>query len=209
MLTFVDITERRRTEERLRAIGGPAQRDRRTIRRGHRQHGARGTVTFANQKLADLLGYDAPTLLGQSLVDLVAANERDNIFDAVRQAGRRRRALPDGHTADREDRADDLGQPDRRRRSATQPARSSSAVVVLVDVSETRRARSGLRLSDDRLRLVVESVKDYFILTIDQRWLPRRLDGRRGPRLRLHRRGSDRPACLADVHRGGPQGRRA
>ena len=167
VLTFVDITERRRTEERLRQSEARLSAIVEQSAAGIGSTELDGTVTFANQKLADLLGYDVPTLLGQSLVDLVAANERDNIFDQFARladgGGPFQTVTPlivkTGQTIWVNLTASAIS-------DATGALRS--AVVVLVDVSETRRAEAASRLSDDRLRLVVESVKDYFILTINQ-----------------------------------------
>ena len=168
VLTFVDITERRRTEERLRQSEARLSAIVEQSAAGIASAGVDGRLTFANRKLADLLGYSPGTLLGVSLIDLVAAGERQDIeqqFTRLTQHGLAFQTVKPliaktGATVW----ANLTGSAIRDESGVVQ-----SAVLVLVDVTETRRAEAASRLSDDRLRLVVESVKEYFILTIDPR----------------------------------------
>ena len=74
VLTFVDITERRRTEERLRQSEARLSAIVKQSAAGIASTELDGTITFANQQARRPARLRRPSLLGQSLVDLVAAS---------------------------------------------------------------------------------------------------------------------------------------
>ncbi len=87
--------------------------------------------------------------------------------------------------------------------------RIGGAVLNFVDVTSLRRAEDSVSSSEQRMALIAESMTDFAILTIDIAGPDRHLDSRCPARLRLRRRGSDRPAVRHPLHRGGPGARRA
>ncbi|RYF51957.1 MAG: PAS domain S-box protein, partial [Comamonadaceae bacterium] len=156
VLTFVDITERlehaealRRSEARFSAIVGQA-----TV--GVVQAELDGTITFANQHFAQLLGYGMGELEGTQLLDLVHPEdlaESERKFERLGKEGERfeieKRCLrKDGSVIWVHNSvgylADAQGQP-------------ASAILVCTDITDRRRTEAALRESTEWLRLMIEN----------------------------------------------------
>ena len=167
VLTFVDITERRRIEERLRNSEARLSAIVEQSAAGIASLSVDGTFTFVNAKLASLLGYAHESLIGHALIDLVAETHRPELrerFTSLTRDGAAFQIVAPLLAKNGAATWTNLTA------SAIRDAAGAvqSTVIVLVDVSETRRAEAASRLSDDRLRLVVDSITEYFILTLDQ-----------------------------------------
>ena len=167
VLTFVDITERRRIEERLRNSEARLSAIVEQSAAGIASLSVDGTFTFVNAKLASLLGYAHESLIGHPLIDLVAETHRPELrerFTSLTRDGAAFQMVAPLLAKNGAATWNNLTA------SAIRDAAGAvqSTVFVLVDVSETRRAEAASRLSDDRLRLVVDSITEYFILTLDQ-----------------------------------------
>jgi len=173
VLTFVDITERRRMEERLTQSEARLRAIVEQSAAGIGSVSVDGRLTLTNRKLADLLGYDHGTLIGASLIDRVATGSRQEIeqqFTRLTQHGVAFQTVTPLIAKTGDMVWANLNASAIRDESGV----VQSAVVILVDITGTRRAEAASRLSEDRLRLVVETVKDYFILTMDEHGI---LDG--------------------------------
>ncbi|GHC84487.1 hypothetical protein GCM10007320_28950 [Pseudorhodoferax aquiterrae] len=173
VLTFVDITERKRgqealrqSEERFSAIAEQA-----TV--GLVQTTLEGSISFVNRSYCAMLGYDEKELLGRNVLDLVAPE------DSVRAAELFARLLQQGAPFQMEKRSlckdgaskwtlnsvsvltDGQGQP-------------GTVLIVSTDISERKHAEDALRSSEERLRLVLENATEFAIFSTD---LERRITG--------------------------------
>src|SRR5690606_32974005 len=70
--TLLDITERKRVEDELRASEQRYRRIVETTREGVWQIDADGLLSFVNERLAAMLGYTASELVGRPFLDYVA-----------------------------------------------------------------------------------------------------------------------------------------
>nr|WP_145547003.1 PAS domain S-box protein [Variovorax boronicumulans] len=173
VLTFVDITERkrgqealRRSEERFSAIAEQA-----TV--GLVQTTLEGRISFVNRSYCAMLGYDEKELLGRNVLDLVAPEDRE------RSAALLERLLQQGEAFQLEKRSlckdgslkwtlnsvsaltDGQGRP-------------GTVLIVSTDISERKHAEEALRSSEERLRLVLENATEFAIFSTD---LERRITG--------------------------------
>ncbi|RCW72490.1 CheR family methyltransferase [Pseudorhodoferax soli] len=172
VLTFVDITERKRgqealrqSEERFSAIAEQA-----TV--GLVQATLEGRISFVNRSYCAMLGYDEKELLGRNVLDLVAPDDRPRSAELFAR-------LPQGEAFQLEKRSlckdgslkwtfnsvslltDAQGLP-------------GTVLVVSTDISERKHAEDALRNSEERLRLVLENATEFAIFSTD---LERRITG--------------------------------
>ncbi|MBL0727191.1 PAS domain S-box protein [Piscinibacter sp. HJYY11] len=173
VLTFVDITDRKRSQEallnadaRFRAIVNQA-----TV--GVVQLDLEGRLTFANERMCQLLGYAESELMGADVATLVHPDDlplhqqrmsrllhQHEPFEIEKRLLRRDGSelwvhnsvtcLPDAH------------------------GHVEATIAVCVDITERKRAESALRNSEEHLRMVVENAREYAIFTTD---LDRRITG--------------------------------
>jgi PAS domain S-box-containing protein len=90
-----DITERKRAEQ---ALADSEERYRRiveTAEEGIALHAADGTITYVNERMANMLGYSRAELVGRSSLDFVDEGEREAVIRA-------REALKEGRGVHRE-----------------------------------------------------------------------------------------------------------
>ena len=162
VLTFVDITERRRTEQALRAS---EERLRRAI--GIETVGvlfftSTGVVIDANEAFLRMTGHDAADLSHRRVQwqAMIPPEERARTGAALRQL------LDTGRIAPREQLL--LRRDGSRWWSLFTATRlgPDEAVGFVIDLSEQRRAEE-LQGSERRLRLILESATDYAIFTTD------------------------------------------
>ncbi|MEW6127459.1 MAG: CheR family methyltransferase [Acidobacteriota bacterium] len=169
-LTFVDITERKKTEEALRES---EQLFRAIVSRasaGITRSNLNGELTFVNQQFCEMLGYSETELLGKTMWQLTCPNHVEETIRLFKQL------VADGTSFQIEkcllskDGAeiwcnvmvsairDSQGKP-------------QSAVAVIHDINTRRNAEEALRLSEERLHLILDSITDYAILTLDNQRL--------------------------------------
>ncbi|HKX41123.1 MAG TPA: PAS domain S-box protein, partial [Burkholderiaceae bacterium] len=167
VLTFVDITERkrgqealRRSEERFSAIVNQAAV-------GVVQVSLGGRITFCNQYYHELLGYADGELADADLLDTVHPADRvaaERLLDHLARLGEsfqiesrwlRKDGTPIWLHSSGSSLFDLDGQP-------------NSILVVGTDITERKRAEEALRRSEEHLRLIIENAVEYAIFATDR-----------------------------------------
>jgi PAS domain S-box-containing protein len=166
-----DLTSRRAMEERLREAEDRLATTLKSIGDGVLAADRDANVTMINPVAQQLTGWTEAAAIGRNI---------DEVFDIVNETTRARvenpvhRVLTEGrivglanHTVliarDGTERPiADSGAPIRDDRGLTH-----GAVLVFRDVTEERRAEEALRLSEERLSLMIASVSDYAIFMLD------------------------------------------
>ena len=166
VFTFLDITARRQaedslrsSEERFRAIVSQAWA-------GVAYTDLTGRIAMANRRFADIVGVGEHEVAGRLIEDFTHPD------DPAREREYFNRLAGSGQPFEIEKR---LLRGDRRDawvKAAVTPILDSrgyqrAAVAIMLDVSETARAREELQLSEERLRLVVENAREYAIFSTD------------------------------------------
>ena len=125
-----------------------------------------GTLVRANRALASLLGGDEHALVGRPLAECAHLADRDAVTQALLDASRGPAAQELEHR---------LGSGDPPRWAQTSVAAVCDAdgrplylFAQLEDVTAAHEAREKLRESEERFRLMVESVQDYAIFMLDR-----------------------------------------
>ncbi len=77
------------------------------------------------------------------------------------------------------------------------------------EIAQRKRVEQALREAEEYLRLMVESVKDFAIFTVDPQGRSRQLEPRRRAALRLSRKGNPGSAARNSFHSGRPSRRRS
>ncbi len=132
-----------------------------------------GRITLANKRFGLIAGRSPEALVGTPLLALVHPEDRAADIEAFRHLGE------DGTPFEMEKRFV-RGDGSSIWVSASATAvfdaheRPSAAVVIVLDISDRRNTEQALRLSEERLRLVVDNAREYAILTMD---LKRRITG--------------------------------
>ncbi|MDN3922333.1 PAS domain S-box protein [Roseateles violae] len=166
VLAFIDITERKRAQEaqriadaRFRAIVDQAAV-------GVVQIDATGRLGFVNERFCRMLGYTEQQLLGQEVEQLIHKD------DLPLHRERMQRLQQQGEPYELEKRLlrSDGAEVWVHNSVTALPADSAgkgTAIAVCVDISERLRAEAALRGSEERMRMVVESAREYAIFTMD------------------------------------------
>ncbi|HEY2190597.1 MAG TPA: chemotaxis protein CheB [Caldimonas sp.] len=173
VLTFVDISERRRVIEALRESEALFRTIVTQAAAGVVHTGLDGRITLANARFGRITGRVPEELVGTSVLAIVHPDDRDKNAEAFR------RLAADGTPFELEKRylrgdgsivwvgssvtpvLDAAGKP-------------SGAIAVVLDIGDRRRAEQAGRESEERLRLIVENSREYAIVTLD---LKRRITG--------------------------------
>ena len=144
-----------RLEERTRALQESEQRFKQLVdvaQEGIWVADDRGVITYANQRLADLLGYGNGTLLGRPVYDFIEADSRPGAQRALTG-----RALRPGHSQDLRFRRRD-GTKLWGLVSASPIVGKDGALVgtvgMVTDITERKRTEEQLRRSADRLTML-------------------------------------------------------
>jgi len=163
VLTFQNITERKRAEEALRHSEARYRRIIETASEGIWMIDARNRTTFANQRMADMLGDTPEAMLGRPLFDFMDAEAQAGAQDHMQ---RQRLGLSAQHDFKfrRRDGSDLWAM------LATSPimddeGRYIGALTMATDITERKRAESTLRTSEERYRILYEDNPSmYFTL---------------------------------------------
>ncbi len=166
-----DLTSRRETEEALRRTQEQLSTTLYSIGDGVLATDERGHITLINRVAEELTGWPEDEARGRPIDEVFDIVDEDTRAKAVNPVGR---VLKEGivvglanHTAlvarDGTERPiADSGAPIR-----DAHGRTCGAVLVFRDVTDERKAEQALRESEQRLRLMIESVKDYAIYMLD------------------------------------------
>ena len=166
VLTFVDITERKRAQEaqlgaeaRFRAIVSQASVGVLEVDPG-------GLIVFANDRMGGLLGYAAAELVGMELDGVIHEDDRDRHRASVAQLMQRREPFDLDERLRRRDGSDVWVHTS----VATLPnlqGNVEATIAVCIDISERKLAEAALRSSEEHLRMVIENAREYAIFTTD------------------------------------------
>jgi len=161
LASIIDITERKRAEERFRRVVESAPSAIVLVNR-------EGKITFINAQTEKLFGYSREALIGQTVEMLVPERFRNkhpghrsaffaNPSSRAMGAGRELYGL---HKDGREFPIE-IG---------LNPIEAEEGLLVLasiIDITERKHAEKEIRESEERFRLMVESVRDYGIIMLD------------------------------------------
>ncbi len=173
VLTFVDISERRRVSEALRESEALFRTIVTQAAAGVVHTDLEGRITLVNARFGQITGHAPDALVGTSIFALVHSDDRaKNVAAFRRMAG-------DGAPFEMEKRylrGDGTVVWVTASVTALLDAaeRPTAAVAIVLDVSDRRRTEQALRESEERLRLIVENAREYAIVTLDLR---RRITG--------------------------------
>jgi len=161
LASIIDITERKRAEERLRLVVEAAPNAMIMVNQS-------GVMTLVNRQTEKLFGYTREELLGQKVEMLVPLRNRRNhpglregFFHspATRYMGIGRDLY--GLTRDGREVPIEIGL------NPIETAEGAFVLASIIDITERKRAEDAVRSSESRFRLMVSSVKDYAILMLD------------------------------------------
>ena len=209
VLTFVDITERRRVSEALRESEALFRTIVTQAAAGVAHLDLDGRITLANARFALIAGRTPEALVGTSAFALVHPDDQARNVEAFRRLAadgapfemEKRYVRGDGSVVWVQrlgDGACSTPTTGRRRRSRSSSTSATGA--------STEQA---LRESEERLRLIVDNAREYAILTLD---LKRRITGWNSGAeslTRLRRRRGHGRERRHHLHRRGPRRRRA
>ncbi|MFL6699554.1 MAG: PAS domain S-box protein [Vitreoscilla sp.] len=167
VLTLVDVTERKRSEEALRLSEQRFDAIAEKAAVGVLQATPEGRITFANHFYHAVLGYADGTLVGRQLLDLIHPDDRQaaaELFAGIRQARHfeteKRCLRKDGSVNWMHSSATWMPVPEED---------SGSLLVVCTDVTERKDAEERLRRSEERLRLIIDNTMDHAIFSTDMK----------------------------------------
>ncbi len=166
VLTFVDITERKRAQEALSAADARFRAivDQATV--GVLQTDLQGRISLVNGRLCRLLDYAEPELVGMAMDALVHPDDMDLHRQRLRLLLEHDQSYEIEKRLLRRD-----GSPVWVHNSVTSlPAIDGgerSVIAVCVDITERKQAEAALRNSEEHLRMVLENAREYAIFTTD------------------------------------------
>lgn len=161
LASIIDITERKKAEERFKAVVESAPNAMVLVNKA-------GIIVLINAQTESLFGYSRSELVGSKLEKLIPKNfrtnhpdHRNNFFSSPSS-----RAMGEGRDlfALRKDNTEiqvEIG---------LNPLETNEGQMVLasiIDITERKKAEAELRESEQRFRTLVESVEDYAIFLVD------------------------------------------
>lgn len=176
VLTFVDITERKRSQEALRLSQERITAIVSEATTGVVQASLGGNIDFTNRSYQAMMGYEEGELFGMSLLALVHPDDRQEsalLFDRLVQKGlsfqvEKRCLRKDGSI---------IWTSNSVSRLSSSGAKSGAALIMSTDITESKNAEQALSRSEEQLRLILENAVEYAIFSTDAtlnitRWNP-------------------------------------
>jgi PAS domain S-box-containing protein len=151
-----EITEQKRAEEALRQSEERYRRIVETAEEGIATHAPDGTITYVNQRMADMLGYSRDEIVGRSSLDFMDDEEKEVVI-RVRESRRGKDSSSEELKLRRKDgstlwtmcnialQRDDAGN-------------LLGYLAMHTDITEHKKAEETLRESEERLRSLAENV---------------------------------------------------
>jgi len=166
VLTFVDITERKHSQEALRVSQERFSLIVSQAAAGVMEVSLDGRIEFTNRSYRELLGYTEAEIIGMSLLDVVHPDDRAQsaaLFDQLARHGEpfqveKRCLRKDGSV---------LWTFNSVSRLSNVQGRADAALVMCTDVTERKRAEEALSRSEEQLRLIVENAVEFAIFSTD------------------------------------------
>jgi two-component system CheB/CheR fusion protein len=166
VLTFIDVTERKRSEAR---IAESERRFRAIVSQttaGVAYADLSGKLLFANKRVAEMFGWQ-PNDLGSRTLEEITRTD-----DAAEDSARFERLTREGTPFTVERPIVPLQGAPAWVSVYVSPIRDAtntveSIVAVVLDISQRRRAEEDLRNSEERLRHVLEGITEYALITLD------------------------------------------
>lgn len=166
VLTFVDITERKRAQEaqldaeaKFRAIVSQASVGVLQLDPGNR-------VTFANERMCSLLGYRENELVGMDLDALIHEDDRAAHGASLTRMKLEREPFEIEKRLLRRD-GSEVWVHNSVAALPGAPGDVDATIAVCVDITERKRAEAALRSSEEHLRMMIENAREYAIFTTD------------------------------------------
>ncbi|GKS96220.1 PAS domain S-box protein [Acidovorax sp. SUPP2825] len=166
VLTFVDITERKHSQEALRVSQDRFSLIVSQATAGVMEVSLDGRIEFTNRSYRELLGYSEAEIVGMSMLDLVHPDDRAEsarLFDKLARHGEpfqveKRCLRKDGSV---------IWTFNNVSRLSNVQGRADAALVMCTDVTERKRAEEALSRSEEQLRLIVENAVEFAIFSTD------------------------------------------
>jgi two-component system CheB/CheR fusion protein len=167
VLTFVDVTQHKKAELRVRESEGRFRAILNQTTAGVCYADLSGRLLFANDRLGALLGWLTADLKGKSIYDVAGGDGDDatQLFEQLAKEGtpfdiERRVVRRDGSAVW-------VG-------VSVSPVRNDkagieSAVAVIVDISRRKQIEEQLRRNEERLRMVLDAITEHAIIIMDAR----------------------------------------
>ena len=176
VLTFVDITERKRSQEALRHSQERITAIVSEATTGVVQASLEGNIDFSNRSYQSMMGYEEGELFGMSLLELVHPDDREesaHLFDRLVQQGlsfqvEKRCLRKDGSI---------IWTSNSVSRLSSSEGKPGAALIMSTDITERKNAEHALSRSEEQLRLIMENAVEYAIFSTDAtlnitRWNP-------------------------------------
>jgi len=161
LASIIDITERKRAEERLLQVIEAAPNAMVMV-------GSNGGIALVNAQTEKLFGYPRSELIGRPVEMLVPERnrgqhpqKRDGYFNDPRPRTMGIGRDLYGLTRDGREVPIEIGL------NPLKTDRGTFALASIIDITERKRVEDAVRQSESRFRLMVSSVKDYAILMLD------------------------------------------
>ncbi|MBN1189126.1 MAG: PAS domain S-box protein [Dehalococcoidales bacterium] len=124
--------------------------------------GEQANIVYCNRQTSDLMGYTREELLMLTLSDLVAPHERSRLMDNYHRRMKGEN-LPNRYEVDI---VDQMGNPRVVEVTGAKTSwhNSDADLVIFRDVTERNRFERELRLSEEKLRTIIESISDGIVI---------------------------------------------
>ena len=165
-LVYGDVTDRRKTEEALRESEGRLRAIVSQTTAGMAQADPSGRFTFVNERLAEIFGYSTDELIGRSVLQFTHPDDLECNRELLN------RLIEDGTPYQLEKRVLPKNGKPVWVTVTVSPVRDAdgrltSMTAAVLDMTGHKAAQEALQLSEERMRLMIESAREYAIFSTD------------------------------------------